>query len=249
MRQALLPATLPATLIAALALVPAACSREASGGGTAVETPANPADWAGLKGFTAVEVTGPDNVIVTRGDFAVTVEGDRKAIDRLEIKQDGETLEIGRKKRLGMSWSEDKVATIRVSLPAIRSVEATGSGDISVDRADGGPFEAELTGSGNLSIAAASVAALKAELTGSGDMTIAGTAQSIDLSLTGSGNFDGGGLQAGGGEVSLLGSGDAGFASDGAVDISILGSGNVSVKGKAQCKKNIMGSGEARCAP
>lgn len=245
MRRALLPAT----LIAALALVPAACSREASGGGAAGETPANPADWAGLKGFTTIEATGPDTVIVTRGDFSVKVEGDRKAIDRLEIKQDGDTLEIGRKKRMGMSWSEDRGATIRVSLPAIRAIEATGSGDVSVDRADGGPFTAELTGSGNLGVAQASVSALKAELTGSGDMMIAGTAQSIDLSLTGSGDFDGKGLKAGGGEVSLLGSGDAGFASDGVVDISILGSGNVTVKGRAQCKKSIMGSGEARCAP
>lgn len=241
----------PAMLIASLALIPAACSREAGDrdGGSDTSTPADPAAWAAIKDFAKVEATGPDTVIITRGAFSVTAEGDRKILDRLEIRRDGDTLEIGRKRRYGMNWNDDKGVTIRVSMPAIRAVEATGSGDIDVDRVDGGPFDAELTGSGNLRIAAMAVPSLEAEITGSGDMRVTGSADKLDLSVTGSGNFDGEGLKAGGGEVSVLGSGNASLASDGVLDISILGSGDVTVKGKAQCKTSIMGSGEARCRP
>lgn len=245
-------ARFPALFIAAIALVPAACSREArqeSGGGAVDSHASSPADWAGLRGFTAIDATGPDNIVVTKGDFAVSVEGDPDVVKRLEIKVSGGTLEIGRKKQWGVNWNNDHGATIRVSMPQLSSVELTGSGNVDVDKADGTAMKADLTGSGDLKVAAAAVGAFTASITGSGDLSIAGNAETVDISITGSGDFDGAGLRAGGGDVSIMGSGDAGFASDGPVDISIMGSGDVMVKGKAQCKSSIMGSGEARCAP
>lgn len=239
-----------ALLLASVAIVPTACSRErgdADRGDAA--SPADPAEWARLSGFTKVEATGPDTVIIRRGPYSVRAEGDAKVLERLKIGVDGDTLEIGRKRQYGMSWSNDRGATVTVTMPAIRSVDSTGSGDVSIDRADGDSFKADLTGSGDLSIADLNVADLEAEITGSGDIKIAGSAQKVDLSVTGSGNFDGAALKAGGGEASVLGSGNITFASDGALDISILGSGDVTVKGRAQCKTSSMGSGEARCAP
>lgn len=228
----------------------AACSGRSDGHGSE-EKPASwaasPANWSGLKGFSEIEVTGPDNVVVTQGDFAVQVEGDPGAIKKLEIGVDGDELKIGRKRRLGVSWGSDKGATIRVSLPALAAVSLTGSGDVSVDRAAGDALELSLTGSGDLSVAAVAVKRLEADLTGSGGISVAGSAGVGKLSATGSGDFKGEGLKLGAGDVSLLGSGDIGFASDGAVDISILGSGDVTVKGKAQCSRKVMGSGEVRC--
>ena len=134
-----------ALLLASVALAPAACSREEDGkrpqGDDA--SPADPAAWARLAGFTSIEATGPDTVIVTRGPFSVRAEGDAKVLDRLKIVVDGDTLEIGRKRRTGMNWSDDRGATIRVSLPAIRAVEATGSGSVEAT----GSSSVEATGS------------------------------------------------------------------------------------------------------
>lgn len=245
-------ALFPAVTIAALAMVPAACSRENASDrepGRDAAAPADPAAWAALSGFTGIEVTGPDNVIVTRGDFSVKAEGDAKILDRLDIRVKGDTLEIGRRKRFGIAWSDDRGATVRVSLPAIRNVEATGSGNVDVDRVDGDTFAADLTGSGNIKVSAANLRSLKAEITVSGNLDMAGATENVALSITGSGDFSGNALKAGRGKVSIQGSGNAGFASDGPVDINIMGSGDVTVRGKAQCKQSIMGSGEARCAP
>lgn len=239
-----------ALMTAGLALLPAGCSRGAEHGADS-QSASTPADWSGLRDFSAVEATGPDDVIITQGkDFSVKVEGKPGEVAKLEIEVDGDTLEIGRKKRLGISWSSSsRGVTVRVTMPRLTAVEATGSGNIQVDKVDGPSLKAELTGSGNVDIAAATVGTLKAELTGSGDIKIGGSAETLDVSVTGSGNFDGAGLKAGRAKASVLGSGDSGFASDGPVDISIMGSGNVTVKGKAQCKSSIMGSGEAHCAP
>ncbi len=230
-------------LVPGLLLAVAACAEEAP-------SAAAPVDMARLRDFHDIEVTGPDNVIVAVGkDFSVRAEGDPEAIEKLKIKVDEGTLEIGRKNSNGMGWSNDKGATIRVTLPAIDGLSLTGSGNVDIDRVIGKALDLALTGSGDLRVGTMRVDALEAELTGSGDMTVAGEAGQADISITGSGNFAGTALKVGKSEASILGSGNIDFASDGAIDISIMGSGDVGVKGRAQCKTSIMGSGEARCAP
>ena len=52
------------------------------------------------------------------------------------------------------------------------------------------------------------------------------------------------GLQAGGADIAVAGSGDAEFASDGRVEASIMGSGTVTVNGRADCTVSSMGSGK-----
>ena len=239
-------------VVAALASV-AGCSDQSDSkqAGGSASRPASwasdPKEWAGLSEFTGISATGPDNVVVTKGPFAVRVEGDPKAIEQLEMGVSGDTLKIGRKRQMGVNWSDDKGATIHVALPSLAAASLTGSGNVTVDRAGGDGLDLSLTGSGDLSVAAVAVKQLKADITGSGGITLAGTADRGKISTTGSGDFEGEGLKFGAAEASVLGSGDIGFASDGAVDINIMGSGDVTVKGKAQCKKSVMGSGEVRC--
>lgn len=235
----------------ALALATTACSREREDHATNVP-PQSAQDWAALTGFTAIDATGPDNVVVTLGNsFSVQAEGDARAIKLLDIHVEGEQLVIKRRSGGGSFWGDGDsgAATVRVTLPAITGANLTGSGDVSVDRVEGKAFDIDLTGSGNLKIASLKVGALKADLTGSGDIDLAGNADDARFSVTGSGNIEADKLVAGKGDASVLGSGNIGFASDGAVAIKILGSGDVTVKGKAQCTTSGTGSGEAHCAP
>lgn len=240
--------TVRLAVIAALASA-AGCSdrSDSKQAGSPSSWASDPKDWAGLSEFTGISATGPDNVVVTQGPFAVRVEGDPKAIERLEMGVSGNTLKIGRKRLMGVSLSDDKGATVHVALPSLAAVSLTGSGNVTVDRASGQGLDLSLTGSGDLSVATVAVKQMKVDITGSGEVTLAGTADRGKISTTGSGEFKGEGLKFGAAEASVLGSGDIDFASDGAVDISIMGSGNVTVKGKAQCKKSVMGSGEVRC--
>ncbi|WP_070156667.1 head GIN domain-containing protein [Sphingobium phenoxybenzoativorans] len=211
---------------------------------------ASPVNTLGLRDFTRIQSTGPDNVIVSVGkDFAVKADGSDRALKVLEIKVVNGELRIGRREGwANMFGGMDEGATIHVAMPAINGVGLTGSGDVDVDRAQGSGLDLSLTGSGNLKIGAAKVGALTADVTGSGNIALTGTADSAKLSSTGSGDVDGKGLKAGRASVSVLGSGNVGLASDGPVDISIMGSGDVDVKGRAQCKVSAMGSGEAHCA-
>lgn len=240
-------ATLPLSIMMAsvFAFAGTACSRGMDG------PPQSPKDWAALKGFTAIDATGPDNVIVTLGNaFSIRAEGDAKAVQQLDIHVEGDKLVVSRRSGASNLWGGDSgSATIRVSLPAISAVDLTGSGNVDVDRAEGKALDLDLTGSGNLKVTGIKVGTVKADLTGSGNVALAGQADDGRFSITGSGDIDADGLKVGKGDASILGSGDIAFASDGPVAINVMGSGDVTVKGKAQCTTSGSGSGETRCAP
>lgn len=250
---------LPLAALLLAGLTTSACSRSSdhqasSNGGTdsrESSSPSSPQDWAALSGFTRIDSTGPDNVVVTIGKtFSVKADGDPKSVAQLDIKVKGDSLLIGRKSE-GMwnSVNGGNGATIHVTMPAIDAVDLTGSGDFSLDRAEGKDLDLSLTGSGDLDIGTVKVGALKAEITGSGSITLAGTADEGDLNVTGTGDIDAAGLKLGRGSADILGTGDIDFASDGPIAIKIMGTGDVTVKGKAQCNTNAMGPGEAHCGP
>lgn len=200
-----------------------------------------------VSGFTEVSLRGADDVEVRNGPaFKVTAQGDSALLDRLEIRKDGDTLRIGRKDG-DWKWGGDKGAKIIVTLPKLLGASVAGSGDMTVDRAEGN-FDASIAGSGNLSIAQFAGGKADLSIAGSGDLRIgAGQASEIDASIAGSGDIDAGGLKAARGDISIAGSGNLRAQVTGEADISIVGSGDVELTGGAKCSVSKMGSGEARC--
>jgi T5SS/PEP-CTERM-associated repeat protein len=74
-------------------------------------------------------------------------------------------------------------------------------------------------------------------------MTLAGRARAIDLSISGSGSYDAGGLEAHTGRVSISGSGSGLVNVSDELDVAISGSGSVEVLGKPAVDQRISGSG------
>lgn len=203
-----------------------------------------------LTGFTGIDVAGPDDVTVRRGDaFSISARGRQEALDRLEIKLDGSTLVVGRK-RTGFSFSssdEDDV-DIAITLPKLDAVRLTGSGSIEADTVDGDAVKAVLTGSGDMKVAKLNGRTAKITLSGSGDIEIGGgKIASGDVSIAGSGDVDADGLVAETLDISVAGSGSVEAQATGKADISILGSGDVKLSGGATCTTRQVGSGTATC--
>ncbi len=203
-----------------------------------------------LKGFTAVEVAGPDDVTIRQGDsFSIVARGRKEALDRLEIKLDGPDLVIGRKREgFSFSSSDGDDVDIAITLPRLNKVRLTGSGTIDADTVDGDAVEAVVTGSGDLKVAKLTGKRADITVSGSGDIEIGGgTIEAGELSVTGSGDIDADGLVATTLEVSVTGSGNVDAQATGKADIRILGSGDVKLSGGASCSTRQMGSGTATC--
>jgi hypothetical protein len=203
--------------------------------------------------FDKVKLSGSQNVIVrVGGAHSVRTEGEAGLLDRLEIAVRGNgELHIGFKKDKGWSWPfsrDHKPVTIFVTVPSLAAASIDGSGDVQVDRVEGGTFAGAVAGSGDLQIGAMKVGSATFAVAGSGDIRAVGTADSATLSVAGSGDIDTRGLQAKTAKVSIAGSGDIFARASETAEIELMGSGDVELSGGAECRIDKIGSGEVRCA-
>lgn len=199
--------------------------------------------------FDSISLGGQHDVIVAVGAApSIRAEGDTRELDRLEVKVEDGSLNIG-SKRTGMFSSNDgrRKLTIHVTVPSLAGVAIGGSGNVRVDKVDGRKFDGSIGGSGNLDVASLRVDEANFAVGGSGTIKAAGTAAKADISIAGSGNVETAGVEAADAKVAVAGSGNAHIRATRTADVSIVGSGDVIVDGSAHCSVSKMGSGELHC--
>lgn len=198
--------------------------------------------------FTGVALKGSDDVDVRTGTtFSVQAEGDPAVLDQLDIRLDGKTLNVGRKKRAGVMWEKGDGAKIHIVMPQLSEVVVAGSGTMRVDRATG-KFDAAVAGSGDLTIAALAAEEASLSIAGSGNITVAGRADKMDLSVAGAGDLKGDQFTVKSADIAIAGSGSVRANVNGPASISILGSGDVDLRGGAKCEVTKVGSGDVKCS-
>lgn len=240
------------SVVAAMAAL-AACGmkdgRSSDGSGIAAKSGPDGSRSFAASGFTGVELEGPDNVVVTRGDsFSVVATGPQEELDKLRIEVENGVLVVGRQSEK-MSWGNHKGATVKVVLPRLDKAELTGSGDLSIDSASGDKVAVALAGSGNLGIASVTAKELNVALAGSGDLSIkGGKADKGEVALAGSGDIDVKGVTLTTADISIAGSGDVDATATATADVSVLGSGDVRLGGGAKCDSSELGSGTVSCS-
>lgn len=199
--------------------------------------------------FDGVSLGGPHDVIVTVGGApSVRAEGDAEALDRLEVRVDGGTLELGERKRSGFSYKRDRrPVTFYVTAPALRKAGVAGSGTMRIDRVESERFKGSLAGSGDLLIEALRAGRADFSVAGSGDIRAGGAAGNVKVKIAGSGDVDLSGLESRTADISVMGSGEVRTRATERADVSIMGSGDVEVAGGARCTVSKHGSGNVRC--
>jgi hypothetical protein len=198
--------------------------------------------------FTKVALGGSADVIVTVGGApSVRAEGDAERIGRLDIRVEGDELHIGSKRQGFGSWTSRGRVTVYVTVPSLAAAAIGGSGDMKIDKVQGGNFAAAIGGSGDMQIGQLQAGEANFSIAGSGGITAAGKAQSASLSIAGSGDLDLGNLEVRTADVSVLGSGNAAIKAVESAKVNVMGSGDVQVGGGGRCETHKMGSGDVRC--
>jgi len=198
--------------------------------------------------FDKIVAAGPNNVIVHVGGAAsVTARGPAETLDKMEvvIEHGGLQIRPRREFRNGSDWRGVKPATFSVTMPRVTDATLAGSGDLRIDRAEGGRFAAVVAGSGNLDVAAMRVNEANFSMAGSGNLTAHGSAGQTDLAIAGSGNVRG--VSSRSASVTIAGSGTAELSAQESANVSIVGSGEAVISGRARCHVTRIGSGSARC--
>lgn len=201
--------------------------------------------------FEKLAVAGSYEVVVTVGGApGMRVEGASKRVDRMEVSVEGGTLRIREKeKHGGFSFFTRDRAPVRVYItsPGITAASIAGSGDVRIDKVNGGDFRGNIAGSGDLQIGQMQARRADFSIAGSGSIRASGKAEEAEYQIAGSGDISAGGLEARRAKVSVAGSGNVEGRAMESADIEIMGSGDVSITGTAKCNIEKKGSGEARC--
>ena len=199
--------------------------------------------------FDKISLAGASNVVVTVGGApSVRAEGNSELLEKLEVTVENGVLRIGHRKG---SWSfgrsKDRAVTVHVSVPSLTGAEVAGSGDMKIDKVEGGDFAGEIAGSGEIELASLRARNASFAIAGSGGVTASGSAEAADFEIAGSGDIRAGALEVKRAKVSIAGSGNVETKAMESAAIDMMGSGDVTVTGTAKCSVNKMGSGNVRC--
>jgi hypothetical protein len=135
------------------------------------------------------------------------------------------------------------VGRAEITVPSLKSLELSGSGDVTVDGGSG-DLRLRLSGSGDITWRA-TAGKLDAALSGSGDLKLAGKADVATLHVSGSGDIEADDLVATSADVTISGSGDVGVTlAGGSLRASVSGSGDIVWHGSATVEDmRVHGSG------
>lgn len=202
-----------------------------------------------LEGFDQVSVIGPQDVDIIHADaFKITASGSPEALGQIEAVVENGGLVIRPKDgRFFGDWGMLDDVRLTVAMPQITRVAVAGSGDVTLERAEGESFEGLVGGPGTLAIGQLAVRQATFTVAGSGDIDAAGTSDTVTINIGGSGEVHAGGLTAREATVAIGGSGDVDLTANEAANVSITGSGDVDISGTAVCSVTRMGGGEVRC--
>lgn len=246
-------------IIAVLSMVLVSCNKGGMfvirGEGDAVTTTID------MGQFDMVELAGEFDVEVTYGDeHKVEIVGQQNITDRLTLDNNNGHLKL----KLKRGTYRDFELKIYITVPNIKEVGISGSGDIIINRFENlNDLDLDLSGSGNIiSTDTIFVESLVFDISGSGNIDFTtitqktattvsgsgnvelyGTTIVQQISISGSGNFECFDFISNRTDINISGSGDCEVYANDFLDVEIYGSGSVYYKGYPEIDINITGSG------
>lgn len=201
-----------------------------------------------LTGFDRIRVDGPFTVQVVAGPPSATVTGDRRAIDRVSVRNQGGVLVIGVSTTTWEGWHDrEGAAAITVSVPQLRAANINGGGKLDIASIAGQRVDLGINGAGSLTVRTLAADQLVTTLTGTGIVLVeGGTARTARFMSYGAGSIDATGLSVSDLTVHSQSAGDSRFTARFTANVSTLGTGSVRVEGNAACR--LAGPGPASCA-
>lgn len=199
--------------------------------------------------FKQVEASGAIKLMVSQGDFTpVKVEGDENILPYIEIRQDGDRIEIRTRPGYNISPTNDLI--VYVTAPVYSSIEVSGASDIKGQNKISNPenLELEASGAGDIEMDV-DAPEITSKITGSGSIRLKGQTKDLDIELSGAGHaycFD---LLSENTKVDISGAGSAEVFASVKLEAEVSGVGNVTYKGNAtNVSQHVSGAGSVNKA-
>ena len=206
----------------------------------------------GLTSFETIDVSADVTVeVVTRAPVSAVATGPQDALDRLSVEaRDGklvisERQFAGDEKRRGPRGP----VTVRVNAANLRVATLSGAGSLQIDKLNGQRAMVGLRGPGRLTVGQIGTDRLQVAMIGNGTMTLGGAAKNAQMTLSGAGAVDAGGLSVDELISDSEGAGDHILRAVKSATITSRGIGKTVVLGRPTCTVRNVGSGSVTCGP
>ncbi|HMC86954.1 MAG TPA: head GIN domain-containing protein [Chitinophagaceae bacterium] len=196
-----------------------------------------------LTGFSAVESRSSIDVVLTKGDYKVTVKADENLEQYIITEVINGRLYIRMKDNISFFDSGD--LTVYVSAPDINEIEVHGSGSITGQGrlSDSNKMKVKSFASGDIELEM-DCPHIETEIHGSGSITLSGETKDVNCAIHASGDLNATNLKAETVKVSIHGSGSAEVFASESIEAEISASGDVHYKGDPKITSSVHGSGE-----
>jgi len=201
-----------------------------------------------VTGFRSVALRVPANLKLRQGDSeGLTITSDDNIVPLVDTVVENGTLIIrwADKHRQSTTY---KAMDIVVDVKQIDGLAISGSGRIQAERLKTGDLRATIDGSGAMAFDALDANSVAATIHGNGRLTAAGRADSLDVSLAGSGKLSAAKLDSRRATIAVMGSAEATVWAKEELTASIAGSGEINYYGAPRLSHTVAGSGIIRRA-
>jgi len=177
-------------------------------------------DQRTVPAFTAVDSAGAYEIeIAVQKPVKVELEGDDNILPMIQTEVRNGVLYLHSDK----PFNTTRAITVRIGVPSLESVSNSGAGSIHITDVKGDKFAVHSSGAATVNVT--------------------GESKNLDISTSGAGSIDAGGLRAQNAKVSCSGVGNIDVNATDSLDVDISGAGHVSYSGDPKITKNISGVG------
>ncbi len=158
---------------------------------------ANRTETRKVSDFDGINASGGLTLEVKKGETSLSIEGDPEVIAAYVTEVKDGVLHIHRNKGSWRDIFKNQQVTVRVSTPALKTLDASGGIDVTAnDVATKSTFTTHLSGGIKLRASGIASDTVKVDASGGVEATLEGKAKTVDVDVSGGTNLDTRGLQA-----------------------------------------------------
>ena len=194
--------------------------------------------------FHAIEVDYPAQLTITQGKAAsVKVEAEDNLLPGLITQVKDGRLNMSYKPKDGKYVNATKIVKITIVVKNLDNIHFSSAGELTVNGLKTDALDFSLNGAGKVTLNEVTIKDLKMDLSGAGSLDAIGTADNLDVNISGFGGFNGADLHSRTAKVNISGAGSATVWVDDNLNANVSGAGSIDYYGSASVTKNVSGVG------
>jgi hypothetical protein len=194
--------------------------------------------------FSTIDVSYPVQITIQQGEVeSLKIEAEDNVLPGLKTQVVQGDLEIFYKSENGKHINPTHPVKITIVVKDLTAVDFSSAGELNIVGLKTQDLDLDLSGAGNLKLENVSIQNLVVGLSGAGSLTASGTADNLELNISGVGSHHGAELNSKSAQVDISGLGSATVWVDDELTASISGAGSVNYYGSPSVSKNVSGLG------